>query len=148
MATLTPFQHERKTRLRQAQNGARRENAGQQTGGGANAQSAPDRAKVSTAQWLLMFSAAGLAWLGGLLLDLMIPAVTLLVNYLAVLGIWMWAKMRGLQPPTFASAMRGAAVPGAASAQAALPRSDMAYVLLGGITPILYLAALWWNNRS
>lgn len=99
------------------------------------------------AEWALLFAAAGLVWLLGLLLDLLIPLVTFIVNYLVVLGLWMWAKAKGLKPPTFASAAGGVVGREGATAVAAVPGSDVLYILLGGITPLIYLSALWWSNR-
>lgn len=115
-----------------------------------------DAGNIASAQWLLMFMAATLVWLLGLLIDLVIPFITFLMNYLVVGGIWFWAKTRGLKPPTFSSvakkasavATKAAGAKGAESALDAVPGSDLAYIALGGITPIIYLAALWWNNSG
>ena len=121
--------------------------------------SAPGVPKIDSAQWFLMFSAAGFFWLIGLGMDLLIPFVTIVMNYCVVFALWFWAKTKGLKPPTFFSsagklsklaAVAGPEAKAASSAAGALgqaPGSDIIYIGLGGITPIIYLSALWWNNR-
>ncbi|KKW29032.1 MAG: hypothetical protein UY71_C0005G0001, partial [Parcubacteria group bacterium GW2011_GWB1_52_7] len=41
----------------------------------------------------------------------------------------------------------GQAAAGAVSIADRAPGSDILYVALGGITPVIYLSALWYNNR-
>ena len=104
-----------------------------------------------TPNWLLALIAVGFVWLIGLLLDFIIPLITFIVNFLTVLALWMWAKSRNLNPPTFASAAKiagGGSGKAAEKIAALIPGSDLLYILSSGtISPIIYLAALWWNNR-
>lgn len=146
------IEEERRMNYLRAVNGRQLE---EENGSGSVVVSA-DAEGVAGGQWLLMFMAATLVWLLGLLIDLVIPFITFLMNYLVVGGIWFWAKTRGLKPPTFSSVAKKAGavatkVVGAKDAESALdavPGSDLAYIALGGITPIIYLAALWWNNSG
>lgn len=132
---------------------ARREAENGEETAGENAPAAAGRhSKASRApHWLLAFIAVGFVWLIGLVLDLIIPFITFIVNFLTVLALWMWAKSSGLNPPTFAAAAKIAGGGGGQAAgkiAASLPGSDLLYILSSGaISPIIYLAALWWNNR-
>ncbi|MBI4132157.1 MAG: hypothetical protein HY474_00825 [Candidatus Sungbacteria bacterium] len=103
-------------------------------------------AGVGTVTWFMVLAGTAMASLFALVLGF-IPPLAAAVNFLVVLSLWMWAKHHGLRPPTFASAARkvGGKL-GAAAEQ--IPGSDFIYIALGGITPLIYLAALWWNNRS
>ena len=116
---------------------------------------------VVLSQWLIMFIAVGIVSLIAWAASFLIPVIaTAVINYLVVFAVWLWAKSRGLKPPTFAPATKGvtgaalkAAGPGGQAAAGAVsiadraPGSDILYVALGGITPVIYLSALWYNNR-
>ncbi len=108
-----------------------------------------------TPPWVVTFLAIGIYSLVTIPLALFLAPVVLVFNYLVVAGLWLWAKMRKLKPPTFGSSLKGpvgqAATGGAgAAAQAtdAVPGADIAFLVFSsGITPLIYLSALWWNNR-
>lgn len=158
MAIATELTH--KTQLSESRHQSRAPS--RQESGVQSPASSPDT--IGNAQWILMFSAAGVFWLVGLALDLVIPFITVVMNYGVVFGIWMWAKNHNLKPPTFSSAARaGSEIANIAAASTGekvgagrsvagtldnAPGSDLLYIALGGITPVVYLAALWWNNHS
>lgn len=112
--------------------------------------------------WLIMFLAVSLLWLLGVLLSFIILPFVWVMNFLAVLALWLWAKSKKLKPPTFrkvnlkdlvktATSKDGkneGSPAEAASAVSEPPASDLVYILSGGgISPLIYLTALWWNNR-
>ncbi len=117
--------------------------------------------KVVSSQWMIMFTATGIFWLIALATSFLIPVIaTAVINYLVVFSLWLWAKSKGLKPPTFATAAKGAAgaalkaagpegqaAAGVVSVADQAPGSDILYIALGGISPIFYLTALWYNNR-
>lgn len=146
MPALTSIEHERTAQWREAQNRSRSQRHSKP---GAKPESAPDDrqapAGITTAAWVTLFLAAGALWLLGLALNFLIPAVTFIMNYCTVLGLWMWAEMNRLKPPSFGSAIQK--VSGKSAAVNEVPGSTLLYALLGGITPLVYLTALWWNNR-
>src|SRR3989344_16715 len=117
--------------------------------------------KVASSQWIMMFIAVSIFWLAGLATNFLLPAIiNIIMNYLIVLWLWVWQKPKGLPPPPFATATKGAAgvalraagpegqaVAAEAAAADQVPGSDVLYIGLGGITPMFYLSALWYNNR-
>lgn len=117
---------------------------------------------IDSHPWLVMFLAVSLLWLLGLLLSFIIPLFVWVINFLTVLALWLWAKSQKLKPPAFRKVdlreLAKTAAPkessneglpaGAASVASELLASDLVYVLSGGgISPLIYLTALWWNNR-
>lgn len=126
------------------------------------AETSPD---ITPAQWAFIGFACFGVWVIGLLLDLIIPFETFIANYLTVLALWMWAKGKGLNPPTFFSSInKGAAVTQVATGPAAgagkgavkvgealekaVPGSDIVYILVSGVTPLIYFFGLVMGNRK
>lgn len=116
--------------------------------------------------WLIAFLGVGLYSLFMIPVVFIVPPLVPVLNYCVVLALWLWAKMRGLKPPTFSSSLNtGAgkvaarlagpevqAAAGAAQAAESIPGASVGaslffVVFSSGITPFIYLASLWWNNR-
>lgn len=141
----------------QAENQRKTEEA--QTDGSKPDSGAPSSGNIAKNQavWLIVFGFAAIAWLVALGAGFLIPPAYAVINFVAVGGIWFWAKISHLKPPTFsssvgkagkaASAAGGAAAKAAQSAESAVPGMDMLYILLGGIHPVAYAFALWLGNR-
>ncbi|MBI2054690.1 MAG: hypothetical protein HYT39_01170 [Candidatus Sungbacteria bacterium] len=130
---------------------------------------------ISLVVWLLLFAVAGVVTLISAGLNLISGVLGFALNYGAVFMLWIWAKGKGLKPPTFTSSTKftikdpkalatykkwesemnqagvtggGAGGVGGAleSVESAIPGNDIIFIALGGISPAVYIFGLWMNN--
>lgn len=134
---------------------------------GAGSEENPGGGAESSPPWLIAFLAVGLYQLFIIPVAFLIAPLVPVANYLVVAGLWLWSKMHGLKPPTLTSGLKNPAVKKAVTvaapeAKAALGAAELAektpgvgvgaslffIVFTSGITPLIYLTALWKNNAG
>lgn len=150
-------ENERRAGLNSARNAHQAKNAED----GASSSSRAATPAKAPPPWIIIFLAVGLfsamVWVAGIFINF----IAVILNYVGALALWLWATLAGLKPPTFSSELKGiggkvakaagpegqAAVALASAAEKA-PGASFAFVIFSsGVTPLMYLFALWRSNR-
>ncbi|MBI3627407.1 MAG: hypothetical protein HY220_01470 [Candidatus Sungbacteria bacterium] len=111
--------------------------------------------KIGSMQWLLLFAAVSFFSLIGYLADFIIPFIAIMIDYVIVGFLWIWRVGHQLHPASMTSGARamklaGVNTPGSEAmqkAEEAVPGSELVYILFSGISPLVYLFALWMSNQ-
>lgn len=154
-ATMT-IEDKRRAGLNAARNASPAQNADE----GGPRKHAASSAKAAP-PWVIIFLAVGLfsavVWVAGIFINF----IAVIFNYAGALALWLWAALAGLKPPTFSSELKGVggkiakaagpegqAASALASAAEKVPGASFAFVIFSsGVTPLMYLFALWRSNR-